>query len=323
MFDNTVRNQKTIISKYPLELKELWGSGTFGKIYIYYHKNVKMAIKEFITQPQTHPTIIREIKAMQSVKSPYVLEIHNIIVHKLKIYMLVDFFEKDLFKMLPNSDLTLNDIRHILWQILKGVEEIHKKEYIHRDLKTANILIKKRENNIDDVKRIKISESDEKISFCKEDIYPFKDSNYKIKICDFGMARTICKEMTPQVFTLWYRAPEVLCGATDYQQTADIWSIGCIFGELITKKPIFKANTEIESLKLISSILGPITADCFISAPVFEIIEGDALEIPFWNEFENLSVSALDLAKNMLAINPSQRFDVEKCLSHDFFTNFN
>jgi mitogen-activated protein kinase 15 len=118
----------------------------------------------------------------------------------------------------------LKDIhnRFIMHQICKGIKYLHSAEIIHRDLKPSNILI---------------------------------NSDCHLKICDFGLARSLSQEnqnqdlvMTEEVATRWYRAPEVLLGSQNYDKSADIWSIGCILAEILIGKPIFPGNSTLNQL---------------------------------------------------------------------------
>jgi len=106
----------------------------------------------------------------------------------------------------------------MLYQILRGVDYCHSKRIIHRDLKPQNLLVNK---------------------------------NGDIKICDFGLARAFTipiKTLTHEVETLWYRAPEILLGQKAYSLGVDMWAIGCIFSELITKRPLFMGDSEIDQI---------------------------------------------------------------------------
>lgn len=110
------------------------------------------------------------------------------------------------------------DLKHMLYQILSAVSHIHEKWYLHRDLKTSNILVHK---------------------------------SGRLCVCDFGLARKYqnpLKALTQLVITLWYRPPELLFGETVYGPEVDIWSIGCIFAELITKKALLQGSGELDQI---------------------------------------------------------------------------
>lgn len=124
-------------------------------------------------------------------------------------------------------------IKKFMYELLCGISECHMRMIMHRDLKTANLLIDK----------------NGKCWFIVD----------HLKIADFGLARTFSipvRPYTPEVVTLWYRAPELLLGASEYANEIDIWSIGCIFAEMVTKKPLFAGDSECDQLYRIFRILG-------------------------------------------------------------------
>lgn len=117
--------------------------------------------------------------------------------------------------------------------MLSGIADCHIKRIIHRDLKTANLLLDRNGNH-----------------------WGHSDN---IKIADFGLARTYSVPVRPyshEVVTLWYRAPEILLGSAEYSTPIDIWAIGCIFAEMITKRPLFEGDSEIDQLYRIFRVLG-------------------------------------------------------------------
>lgn len=126
----------------------------------------------------------------------------------------------------------LKDIhnRFIIYQIVKGIKFLHSAQIIHRDLKPSNVLL---------------------------------NSDCHLKICDFGLARSLIADkegsdmiLTEEVATRWYRAPEVLLGSQTYEKSADIWSIGCILGEVLLGKPMFPGNSTLNQLERIISFTG-------------------------------------------------------------------
>lgn len=146
------------------------------------------------------------------------------------LYLVFEFMEADLHNAIGQKILKDLHNRFILYQILKGMKYLHSAEVIHRDLKPSNILI---------------------------------NSDCHLKICDFGLARSLASDalekdvvLTEEVATRWYRAPEVLLGSQSYAKSADVWSIGCILGELLLGKPLFPGNSTLNQLERILSLTG-------------------------------------------------------------------
>merc|ERR1712066_378298 len=113
-----------------------------------------------------------------------------------------------------------------LYQLLRGVAYCHQHRVLHRDLKPQNLLINR---------------------------------EGALKLADFGLARafgTPVRSYTHEVVTLWYRAPDVLMGSRKYSTPVDIWSVGCIFAEMVNGRPIFPGSTDADQLQRIFKILG-------------------------------------------------------------------
>ncbi|PHT98855.1 Mitogen-activated protein kinase -like protein NTF3, partial [Capsicum chinense] len=125
-----------------------------------------------------------------------------------------------------SQTLTNDHCQYFLFQLLRGLKYLHSANILHRDLKPGNLLI---------------------------------NANCDLKICDFGLARTSSGKdqfMTEYVVTRWYRAPELLLCCDNYGTSIDVWSVGCIFAELLGRKPVFPGTECLNQLKLIINILG-------------------------------------------------------------------
>ncbi|KAM0680939.1 Cell division protein kinase 1 [Glugoides intestinalis] len=342
------------------------GSGTFGKVYRYKRGNETYAIKTFTySKDQMHITTLREIKALRAIKSRYVISLEEIIIEDYKVHLLFPFYEYDLYRMLGHEDFTLEDIKHIFWQILKGVEAIHNHGYLHRDLKTANILVRKevqaKKDKKDSINRCNERNKDKRVraedkepgEMEKQDIEGYRnkkvraedkepgemekqdigvgsnieenylqcESSYEVCICDFGMSRTRAKNMTASVVTLWYRSPEILLGSTGYSVFSDVWSLGCILVELINKKPLFKANTEIEVLRMIVDTCGSISEESLTSLPYYKDYQVQEGKRSIVETIADFSIEAADLADKMLFLDPASRISIKDSLKHPFFNS--
>jgi serine/threonine protein kinase len=115
-------------------------------------------------------------------------------------------------------------VQYFLYQLLRGLKYIHSANVLHRDLKPSNLLV---------------------------------NANCELKIADFGLARTTSDTnfMTEYVVTRWYRAPELLLNCSEYTEAIDVWSVGCIFMELLNRKPLFPGKDYVLQLVLITEVL--------------------------------------------------------------------
>ena len=190
--------------------------------------------------------------------------------------------------------MTAYQVKLFLYQLINGVNYCHSRRIIHRDLKPQNLLI---------------------------------DKNGSLKIADFGLARAFgipIKTLTHEIETLWYRAPEVLLGQKQYSLGVDIWAVGCIFAELIEKKPMFNGDSEIDQIFKIFQFHGTPSLsdwpniqklpDFKPSFPKFKGVNPDAY-------FKNFDKMGLDLCLRMLALDPARRISMKESLKHSYFND--
>ena len=174
-------------------------------------------------------TALREIQCLNAAKHRHIVHLREVVTSegntKGNVYLVMEFLEHDLKTLQDDMQEPFmpSEIKTLLLQLGSAVEFLHDHWILHRDLKTSNILMNNRG---------------------------------EIKIADFGMAR-FCGDPPPNnltqlVVTLWYRAPELLLGTTTYDSAVDMWSIGCIFGELITKNPLLQGKNEVDELSKVS-----------------------------------------------------------------------
>ncbi|KAM0837378.1 hypothetical protein ACQ4PT_061699 [Festuca glaucescens] len=182
--------------------------------------------------------------------------------------------------------------------LLRALKYIHTANVYHRDLKPKNILA---------------------------------NSNCKLKICDFGLARVAFNDTPTTIFwtdyvaTRWYRAPE-LCGSffSKYTPAIDVWSIGCIFAEVLTGKPLFPGKNVVHQLDLMTDLLGTPSMDTISrvrneKARRYLSSMRKKEPIPFSHKFPNADPLALDLLQRLLAFDPKDRPTAEESLSHPYF----
>ena len=208
------------------------GEGTYGVVYrakdqkgqeIYALKKIRLQAEE----EGIPSTAIREISLLKELNHINIVKLYEVLHSPKKLTLVFEYVEQDLKKLMDSANgkgLEMKLVKSLLYQLLKGVDYIHKNKVLHRDLKPQNLLISK--DNI-------------------------------VKIGDFGLARGYgipVKNYTHEVVTLWYRPPDVLLGNKTYGTTVDMWSIGCIFAEMVSGKPLFPGNSESDQLKKIFKI---------------------------------------------------------------------
>lgn len=184
-----------------------------------------------------------------------------------------------------------------MFQLIKGVAYLHSNRILHRDLKSQNILV--------------------------------DAEGFNIKIADFGLSRIVSvpsRPYTHEVVTLWYRAPEVLLGMETYSFAIDIWSVGCIFAELIMKEPLFRGQSEIDQILKIFRVVGTPNEDAW---PGIEDLPFYLSSLPQWKpqSLQSLTKSsdsnAIDLLSKMLRCDPSRRIMANDALNHKYFSDVN
>ena len=151
-----------------------------------------------------------------------------------------------------------------------------------------------------------------------------------MKLADFGLARmygTPKTRLSPQAITLWYKPPELLLGASEYSSAADIWSIGCIFAELLLRRPFLQGNqTDISQLDTIFQVFGTPNDTNWPDYGVLPLCTrgltwDSSPPIPFDEIFTAAPSDALSLLRSMLVLDPNKRFTADQCLSHPYFLN--
>ncbi|GAV60896.1 Pkinase domain-containing protein [Cephalotus follicularis] len=294
-------------SRYKIE--EVIGKGSYGVVCSAYdtHTGEKVAIKKIndIFEHVSDATrILREIKLLRILRHPDIVEIKHILLPPSRrefkdIYVVFELMESDLHQVIKaNDDLTPEHYQFFLYQLLRGLKYIHTANVFHRDLKPKNILA---------------------------------NADCKLKICDFGLARVAFNDTPTAIFwtdyvaTRWYRAPE-LCGSffSKYTPAIDIWSIGCIFAELLTGKPLFPGKNVVHQLDLMTDLLGTPSAEAIArvrneKARRYLSSMRKKKPVSLTHKFPNADPFALRLLERMLAFEPKDRPTAEQALADPYF----
>jgi cell division cycle 2-like protein len=178
-----------------------------------------------------------------------------------------------------------SEVKRLLLQLTSGVSYLHENWILHRDLKTSNLLLNNRG---------------------------------QLKIADFGMARYVgdpAPKLTQLVVTLWYRAPELLLGTRTYDAAVDMWSVGCIFGELITREPLLQGTNEVDQMSKIFELCGVPTEDSCLKLPKNPLTTGSVVRA----KFPNMTTAGAGLLNDLLALDPDRRPTAKEMLGHEYF----
>ncbi|KAM3131666.1 Protein kinase domain [Paramecium bursaria] len=286
---------EAIKKKY--EIVQRIGKGAYGVVWKAKMKGKCVALKKVFdafNNPTDAQRTYREVSYLKNLRHQNIIQLIDThpAENKSDLYMVFEYMETDLHMAIRAKILQPVHRKYIVYQILKALKYIHSSGLIHRDLKPANILL---------------------------------DQECRVKIADFGLARMVGSEdtdiLTEYVATRWFRAPEILLGSKNYSFGVDLWSLGCMMGEMIQGKALFSGNSTLNQLEKIVEIIG--------SPSNQEIAALSSSQI--WTQLSKHSKTKfnldcdpteLDMIKRFLVYDPIKRLSVEDALKHPYMREF-
>jgi mitogen-activated protein kinase 15 len=297
-----------VLRKY--EIVQKLGRGAYGIVWKAIDKKTRevVALKKCFDAFQNATDAqrtFREIMFLQELNGhENIVRLLNVLKadNDQDIYLICDYMESDLHAVIRANILEEIHKQYIIYQLLKSLKFMHSAQMLHRDIKPSNILL---------------------------------NSDCQVKVCDFGLARSVVQlqdnaqnpVLTDYVATRWYRAPEILLGSTSYTKGVDLWSVGCILGELLSGKPIFPGTSTMNQLDRIMEVTGrpsPEDVDAIKSPFAATMLESLPMSRPraLQEMFPNASVEASDLLRVCLMFNPSKRISAKDALRHPYVIQF-
>jgi cyclin-dependent kinase 1 len=276
------------------------GEGTYGVVYKARDRRTDeiVALKRIRLEVEDEgipSTALREISLLRELTHRNIVDLKDCVQEDGKLYLVFEFLDKDLKKYMESCSGLLSPalVKSYLFQMCRGLTFCHARGVMHRDLKPQNLLVTR---------------------------------DGRLKIADFGLARAFCppiRPLTHEVVTLWYRPPEILMGSTTYAPPVDVWAIGTIFVEMVTKRPLFPGDSEIDELYKIFRQLGTPSEEVW---PGCTQLQDWNMAFPKWYKTpfantvtDNLDSYGLELLELFLAYDPKERITSKDSLNHPYF----
>mmetsp|Transcript_5760 Transcript_5760/g.6258 ORF Transcript_5760/g.6258 Transcript_5760/m.6258 type:complete len:403 (-) Transcript_5760:36-1244(-) len=278
--------------------------GTFGVVYKAKDKQTGeiVALKKVKMQKEKEGfplTSLREVDILLKCKHPHIVDVKEIVIgpNINSIYIVMEFLDHDLKALMEDmkSPFKIGEVKTLMLGLLQGLEYLHESWLIHRDIKTSNLLL---------------------------------NNEGVIKICDFGLARAYSEPlaaMSQPVVTLWYRCPELLLGQRIYSTAIDMWSVGCVFAELLTGEPLIPGRSELEQLDQMFKLLGTPNEKLWPGFSKLPNVQKVKFENQPYNNIrskiakDRLTETGFLLLMNMLCYNPEKRITAKDAVRHAYF----
>ncbi|WCJ43316.1 Cyclin-dependent kinase C-2 C [Euphorbia peplus] len=274
------------------------GQGTYSNVYKARDRDTGkiVALKKVkfdTSEAESVKFMAREITILQKLDHPNVVKLEGLATSRMQysLYLVFDFMQSDLSSIInnPDSRLTEPQVKCYMQQLLSGLQHCHERGILHRDIKGSNLLI---------------------------------DKNGMLKIADFGLANYYNpkRPLTSRVVTLWYRAPELLLGSTNYGFGIDLWSAGCLLAEMLAARPIMPGRTEVEQLHRIFKLCGTPSEEYWKKLKLSTTFRPPKQYKPsLFEAFGEFPESSLGLLTTLLALDPAYRGSASSALQSEFF----
>jgi len=297
-----------------LKVTKQVGKGAYGEVFLCENSvdGSRVAVKwvkDFARDPTFGKRIVREVRILAQLDHPNLLRLADLLPVPgpvfNDVFIAMPFMDLDLHKVIY-SRMTLSDghAQAFACQILRGLKYLHSAEIVHRDLKPSNILV---------------------------------NTDCTLRIADLGLARGRVYEeekLTDYVVTRWYRAPELILLPSRYFEAVDLWSVGCIQAELLSRKPLFPGTNHIDMLRRFARILGfvpardlawipdegPAREDVLRFVETLGLPDGESQqpEEPLSERLPKKTDACLDFVKALLTFDPNQRISASAALAHEY-----
>jgi len=278
------------------------GNGSFGIVYqaTAIETGETVAIKKVL---QDRRFKNRELQIMRMLQHPDVVQLRHSFLAKgdkpddVYLNLVMEFVPETIHRTLRNHTkakklIPIMYTKVYMYQVCRALAYIHSMGICHRDIKPQNLLL--------------------------------DPNTHVVKLCDFGSAKVLTKGQpnVAYICSRYYRAPELVFEATEYTTAIDIWSLGCVMGELLLGKPLFPGDSGVDQLIEIIKILGTPTRDEIMAMnPNHTSFSFPNISAHPWNKvFRNKAPkNAIDLVSKFLVYKPMERLHPFEALSHNFF----
>jgi len=302
---------KHVLRRYDVQQK--LGKGAYGVVWkcVDRKTGTTLALKKIFDAFQNATDAqrtFREIMFLQEMNThDNIIRLANVLKaeNDKDIYLVFEYMDTDLHAVIRANILQDVHKQYVMYQLFRCLKYMHSADVLHRDIKPSNLLL---------------------------------NSECQIKVADFGLARSVTRIMevgtedtgpilTDYVATRWYRAPEILLGSTRYTFGVDIWSCGCILGEMLGGKPMIPGSSTMNQLERILEVTGTpsdrdlAAIDSQYAANMIESL-GEQRQRQLQELYPHASPEALDLMRRCLAFNPEERITAAEALSHPYVAQF-